>query len=228
MFKNKRYKDIFSQYIYKGEATPVTIGTLATVAFCFVVLVVATFSQLNICLPWDETNPVAYTPVIPAMIFIIYLLGRNFSIFLFIIYLSVGLFALPIFLFGGGMSNFQNYIFGYFTGFLSAIIVTGSVLYKCQNLKFRLFAAFLGVSAIHVTGLIYCLILALFKIVDFSIILPVFQALTTSRFLYDLFFSLVVIAFAPYIKNIFWICMKPKMDKKKPRPPLEGQKMYTE
>jgi len=214
MFKNKRYKDIFSQYIYKGEATPVTIGTLATVAFCFVVLVVATFSQLNICLPWDETNPVAYTPVIPAMIFIIYL--------------SVGLFALPIFLFGGGMSNFQNYIFGYFTGFLSAIIVTGSVLYKCQNLKFRLFAAFLGVGAIHVTGLIYCLILALFKIVDFSIILPLFQALTTSRFLYDLFFSLVVIAFAPYIKNIFWICMKPKMDKKKPRPPLEGQKMYTE
>jgi len=138
------------------------------------------------------------------------------------------LFVLPVFLFSGGVDNFQNYVFGYFLGFLPAIIIMGTILHIDQHLKSRLLGAFLGVSSIHITGFIYCLILAVIKVVDFSIVIPVFQTLTLSRYMYDLIFSLLIVTFSPYIKNIFWICMKPKMDKKKPRPPLEGQKMYID
>ncbi len=217
MFNNKRYKDIFSQYIYKGEPTPISIGSLVVLGFCFVLLIIATFSQIDIPIPnfQGETKSVSYMPTIPIMIFIIYLLGRNFSIILFTLYLLIGLFWLPIFLFGGGIENFQNYIFGYFLGFLPAIIISGTILNICQNIKARLLSAILGVFSIHITGLIYCLVLTIFKVINFSIIVPIFQALTLHRFLYDLLFSVIIILVAPYIKNIFWICMKPKMDRKK-------------
>ena len=40
---NKRYRDIFEEYIYKNQQTPLTIGTLAVCAFCFLLLIIATF-----------------------------------------------------------------------------------------------------------------------------------------------------------------------------------------
>ena len=82
---NKRYKDIFNQYIHKGEATPLSIGTLVVCALCFLILIVATFTQINFTHPWFKFVPgagfssfsqvVSYSPLLPAMIFIIYILG---------------------------------------------------------------------------------------------------------------------------------------------------------
>ena len=41
---NKRYRDIFEQYVFKGEPTPITIGTLVVFGFSFLLLIVANFS----------------------------------------------------------------------------------------------------------------------------------------------------------------------------------------
>ena len=51
---NKRYKDIFEQYIHKGEPTPLSIGTLVVCAFCILLLIISTFTQLSISHPWFQ------------------------------------------------------------------------------------------------------------------------------------------------------------------------------
>ena len=49
---NKRYKDILQQYIHRGEATPLSIGTLVVCGLCFLILIIATFTQINFAHPW--------------------------------------------------------------------------------------------------------------------------------------------------------------------------------
>lgn len=217
---SKRYKDIFERYIHRGEPTPLTIGTLVVCALCFLILIVATFTQFNFSHPWLDENfslcdkLVAYNPIIPAIIFIICILGKNYSLLVFFIYLIVGLFVWPIFAYGGGISYFQNYLFGYFLGFILAILISGTIININRNIKTRLLAALFGVISIHLCGLIYCIILAIFKVIDFNLIFSIVNVISASKIIYDLIFSSIVILLAPYIKNILWVCMKPKADNK--------------
>ena len=221
---NKRYKDIFEKYVYRGEATPFTLGTLVVVAFCFLLLIISTFTQFEFSHPWlqytqglgfsIEQKQVAYTPLIPAMIFIIYLLGMAYSCLLFILYTIIGFFFVPIFSFGGGFGVMQNYLFGYFLGFVFAIFIEGNILRKNQSVLSRIGSAVFGVLSIHICGFIYCFILALFKVIDFGFIFIVVSALSGNNLVYDIIFSLIIILIAPYFKNIFWICMKPKTTSK--------------
>ena len=222
---NKRYRDIFEEYIYKNQQTPLTIGTLAVCAFCFLLLIIATFTETSIPTPHISYDPVYglnfstkilnYTPRIPVMIFIIYLLGRNYSMLVFFTYLIVGFFIWPIFVFGGGLSYIQNYLFGYFLGFIFAIFITGGLLSISQNIKAKLISGSLGVISIHLCGFLYCVILALFGVIGFNMVLPIAHIISGSNIIYDLLFSMVVLLIGPYIKNVFWVCMKPKPDKKK-------------
>ena len=215
-------------YIHKGEPTPFTLGTLVIFAFCFLILIIATFSQLHFSHPWFinlegvgielAVKNVQYIPQIPAMLFIIYMLGKNYSIILFILYLLIGFFVWPIFAFGGGLGYAQNYLFGYFLGFIFAIISVSFILKKSINLKNRLLGALVGVLSVHITGFIYCILLAIFKVIDFSLIMPIVNTISGTNIIYDIVFSLLLFSIIPYIKNVFWICMKPKADdRRKPR-----------
>ncbi len=223
ILSNKRYKDIFEQYIHKGEKTPFTLGTLVVFGLCFLVLIVATFTQFTFSHPWfaDDSlsgfasKTVYYNPLIPAMIFIIYILGRGYSFILFILYLLIGFFVWSIFGFGGGINYVQNYLFGYFLGFGLAILITGSILNINLKLRTRLLAMFLGVLSIHFCGFLYCLILAIFKVIDFNMLMPIFNTISTAKIGYDIIASGLVIILAPYIKNVLWVCMKPTPDKPK-------------
>ncbi|MBQ8848166.1 MAG: biotin transporter BioY [Candidatus Gastranaerophilales bacterium] len=222
---NKRYKDIFEQYIHKGEPTPLSIGTLVVCAFCILLLIISTFTQLSISHPWFQyvsgegfssiIKNMTYNPQIPVMLFIIYLLGRNYSLFTFIIYLIVGFFVWPIFVFGNGLGFVGNYLFGYSLGFILAAFLIGYILNKNLGIKMRLLASLAGVLSIHVCGFIYCIILAIFGKLDFGLIGPIFKIITLSKILYDVLFATIIYLVAPYIKNIFWVCMKPKAENKK-------------
>ena len=225
MIINKRYRDIFEQYIYKEEKTPFTIGTLAVCAFCFLLLIIATFTQILVPYPVLEfgnekgveilTKTLSYSPRIPVMLFIVYLLGRNFSLFVFFLYLIVGFFIWPIFVFGGGLSYIQNYLFGYFLGFLFAILTTGNLLLISQNIKARLISGAVGVLSVHLCGFLYCILLAIFGVIGFNLIFPIVHKISGNKIFFDLLFSLILLSIAPYIKNVFWVCMKPKPDRKK-------------
>ncbi len=220
---NKRFQDIFSQYIYRGEPTPHTLGTLCIVALCFLILIVATFTQLSFLVPTvvfeDEIlidlKETLYSPLIPAMVFIIYLLRKNYSFLMYVIFLLTGFFIWPIFVYGGGLGYVQNYIFGYVIGFGVAIIVEGNVLNVSQTLKNRMKAAIKGVITIHITAIIYCVILALFKVIEFHMVLPIVSVASANNIFYDIVFSCILLFVAPFIKNILWICMKPRLDRTK-------------
>ncbi|MBR5304563.1 MAG: biotin transporter BioY [Candidatus Gastranaerophilales bacterium] len=225
MINNKRYKDIFQQYIHKGEPTPLSIGTLVVCGLCFLILIVATFTQINFSHPWMKFIPVeglvafskkvSYSPLLPAMIFVIYILGKSYSILMFVCYLIVGFFVWPIFVFGGGFDYLQNYLFGYMLGFFFAIAIISHVLKISRNILHRTFAAIFGVLSIHACGLLYCIILAIFKVISFGLVIPILTEISLGNILYDIIFSILIILIAPYIKNVLWVCMKPKMDRKK-------------
>ncbi len=221
---SKRYRDIFEQYIHKGEATPLSIGTLVVCGLCFMLLIIATFTQINFAHPWIKfvsgegfmisLKNISYSPLLPAMIFTIYILGRAYSTLTFILYLIVGFFIWPIFVFGGGLDYIQNYLFGYMLGFIFAIIIVSSILKISMNALYRIIAAIFGVLAIHICGFIYCLILAIFKVISFGLIIPILKEIFLENILYDILFSILVILIAPYIKNVLWTCMKPKFERK--------------
>lgn len=225
MINNKRYKDIFQQYIHKGEATPLSIGTLVVCGLCFLILIIATFTQINFSHPWMQFIPhegfsaflkkVSYSPLLPAMIFIIFILGKSYSILMFSCYLIVGFFIWPIFVFGGGFDYLQNYLFGYMLGFFFAIAIISYVLKISRNVLYRTLAAISGVLSIHICGLLYCIILAIFRVISFSLVIPILTEISLGNILYDIIFSILIILIAPYVKNILWTCMKPKLDRKK-------------
>jgi len=149
------------------------------------------------------------------MIFIIYILGKSYSTLMFICYLLVGFFVWPIFVFGGGVDYLQNYLFGYMLGFFFAIIIVGYLLNISQGVKARIISAILGVLAIHFCGFLYCILLAIFKVISFSLVIPILTEISLGNIFYDILFSILIILIAPFIKNVLWTCMKPKMDKPK-------------
>ena len=116
---------------------------------------------------------------------------------------------------GGGIDYIQNYLFGYILGFVFAIIIAGCILQISQSIKYRIVASICGVLAIHLTELVYCIILAIFKIINFSLVIPIINVISLGNISYDILFSLILILIAPYIKNILWTCMKPKSDTRK-------------
>lgn len=222
---NKRYKDIFLQYIHRGEATPFSIGTLVVCGLCFLILIIATFTQINFAHPWMKLVPtqgfvsfmkhVSYSPLLPAMIFITYILGKSYSILLFVCHLLVGFFIWPIFVFGGGIDYLQNYLFGYMLGFVFAIFIISYILKLSRNVLSRILAAIFGVIAIHICGFLYCIILALFKVISFGLVIPILTEISLGNVFYDIIFSAIIMLIVPYIKNVLWTCMKPKPDRAK-------------
>ena len=114
----------------------------------------------------------------------------------------------------GEMDYIQNYLFGYMLGFIFAIVIVSSILKISMNALYRIIAAIFGVLAIHICGFIYCLILAIFKVISFGLIIPILKEIFLENILYDILFSILVILIAPYIKNVLWTCMKPKFERK--------------
>lgn len=220
---SKRYKDIFNQFVYNNQKTPLTVGTLVVCALCFLMLLISIFTRITIVHPWFSfedgfevvTKTINYSPQIPVMILVIYLLRQGFSLLTFSAYLLVGFFVWPIFVLGGGLSYFKNYLFGYMLGFFVAIFIAEIFLKKGQNLKNRVLMAVLSVLSMHLCGFLYCIILALFHVIDVELVTPIVSASSGNKILYDLIFSIAVIIVAPCIKNILWTCMKPKFDKTK-------------
>jgi len=225
MIISKRYKDIFKQYLYKSGSTPFTLGTIVVCIFCFIMLLISSFTQFVISHNWFTFSfsegfniirkMVPYGPQIPLVVFIIYLLGKRYSYAVFGLYLLIGLFVWPILVFGGGMEYFKNYLCGYFLGYFLAVFTTGSMISYSQTVLARVIAAFLGVFSIHAVGMTYCVLLAIFGKLEFSMIFPIVKAITFAKIQYDLLFTILLLLAGPYIKSVFWVCMKPKINKKK-------------
>ena len=215
---NKRYKEQFLEFIYRGEKTPLSIGALMVCLLCLLFIIVATFTQVNVShiLPcFDEmgnfifknvSNP--YVPQIPVVLFIAAILGPLFGFLTMLLYLLVGFFIWPVFALGGGLDYVKSGLFGYILGYIFAVIPAGKILEKKYDLKGIILASLIGVIAIHLCGMLYCILLALLKIVSFSYVSAAIHSIGGIKTLYDVVISFILLLVAIPVKKVLWIAMK--------------------
>jgi len=210
---NKRLVDEYREFIYRGEKTPFSLGTLAVAFFCAVLLIVATFTKIDITHFWlnfgDGGIAVGkkvfqLVPQIPVVLFTAALLGARFSVLTVGIYLIVGFFIWPVFAFGGGLGYIKSYFFGYILGFFVAAVFSGRILSIRYSFKNVLLASIIGVLSIHLCGILYSFILGFFNASRYC---PNFPLIFT-QIVYDIVFSVIAILISRPVKYILWVGMK--------------------
>ena len=118
---SKRVKAGIKNFHKENVRIKFSLGTLALVCFCVVLLVIATFTQIKINFNIPVESGIGsymkfeYIPQIPIVIFIATLLGECWGLLAVLIYILLGLTPwYPIFALGGGLSYIFQYNFGYF------------------------------------------------------------------------------------------------------------------
>ncbi len=215
---NKRFKEQYYEFIYRGEKIPLSIGTIVVCLLCLLLIIVATFTQINVShvLPsFDEagefilknvSNP--YVPQIPVVLFIAAILGPVFGFLTMLLYLLVGFFIWPVFALGGGLDYVKSGLFGYILGYIFAVIPVGRILEKNYNLKGIFLATVIGVLTIHICGMLYCVLLAVLKVVSFSYVSSAIHSLGGIKTFYDIVISFIFLLLAIPAKMILWIAMR--------------------
>ena len=222
----KRISKQLNSFKYKGEPIKITIGTLLLTAFCILLLIIATFTQITFShfhIPIDAvpflsqepsdyeimthfTKTYRYIPQIPTVFFIIALLGRKFGILTICGYIILGMFF-PIFALGGGVTYLFEYGFGYILAFIPAIFFSGTLLkIKTDFLRIVLLAT-LGVLAIHVLGILYMLFVATLRHASMDLVSSWIVSQSGVQILYDMLFSIVAIYLGRFCRKLFWIIM---------------------
>ena len=87
------------------------------------------------------------------------LLGARLSFVAVLIYLTMGLAGLPVFVSGGGYAYVFNLSFGYLVGFLIATLVGGSLAKKKGAFGWYLVSSLIAMVIVHACGVAYMLLL---------------------------------------------------------------------
>jgi len=222
----KRISKQLNSFKYKGEPIKITFGTLLLTALCVLLLIIATFSQITFshfhipidALPFLSQEPTdyeimnhftktyRYIPQIPAVFFIVALLGRKFGILAICAYIVLGMFF-PIFALGGGVTYLFEYGFGYILAFVPAIFFSGTLLkVKTDFLRIVLLST-LGVLAIHILGVLYMLFIATLRHAPMDLISSWIASQSGVQILYDMFFSIVAIYLGRFSRKLLWVVM---------------------
>ena len=222
----KRISKQLNSFKYKGEPIKVTFGTLALTAFCILLLIIATFTQITFThfhIPVDivqflskeptdyevathMTKTYRYIPQIPTVFFIIGLLGRKFGILAILGYITLGMFF-PIFALGGGMTYLFEYGFGYILAFIPTIFFSGTLLkVKTDFLRIVLLSV-LGVLTIHILGVLYMLFIATLRHAPMDLVQSWIASQSGVQILYDMFFAVVGIYLGRITRKFTWIVM---------------------
>ena len=222
----KRIAKQLNSFKYKGEPIKITIGTLLLVAFCILLLIIATFTQITFShfhipidfLPFLSQEPseqeilshftktYRYIPQIPAVFFIIALLGRKFGILAICGYIILGMFF-PIFALGGGVTYLFEYGFGYILAFIPAVFFSGTLLKIKTDFLRIVLLAILGVLAIHILGILYMLFIATLRQAPMDLISSWIASQSGVQILYDMLFSILAIYLGRFARKLLWIIM---------------------
>ncbi len=223
---SKRIEKQLNSFKYKGEPIKITLGTLVVTAFCVLLIIIATFTQVTVQHPYIPLDSLAflsqdlsdydilhhfikkyqYIPQIPVVFFVVSLMGRKFGMLAIIGYIILGLFF-PIFALGGGMSYLFEYGFGYILAFLPAIFFAGTLLKtKIDFLRIVMIAA-IGVLTIHVLGILYMLFIATLRHASMDLVTSWISTQSGAQIFYDIFFTVVCIYLGRQARKLLWIVM---------------------
>lgn len=215
---NKRFEEQINEFIYKGQKVPLSLGTIVVCFLCLLIMIIATFTQINIshlCPSLDITGEwtlinvnYLYVAQIPAVLFIAAILGPRFAFIVMLMYLFTGFFIWPVFALGGGLGYIKSGLFGYILGYIFAVIPAGRILEKEYNLKGIILATLIGVLSIHICGMLYCALLGLLKVISFSYVTSAIHSLSGIKTLYDIIASFIMLVIAIPVKMVLWIAMK--------------------
>ena len=211
---NKRVKADIKKFRSENKRIKFCLGTLALVAMCVVLLIMATFTQIkiNFNIPAEvglgSYLKFEYIPQIPVVIFIATLLGECWGLLSVLIYIFLGLTPwYPVFALGGGLSYIFQYNFGYIFAYILAVLLTAKQLKKEHTILTMLSAVLVGVLSIHVVGTVYMAIIALIRhdSLDFVVNWIYYQSL--SKILYDIVFGILALIIAKGCRKILWLIM---------------------
>jgi biotin transport system substrate-specific component len=118
---------------------------------------------------WHQTDniirPMGVTFQIGAVLLTGCLGGKYAGLLSQIAYIVIGLVWLPIFTQGGGLNYYQEPTFGYVIGFMFGAFICGWFAFQnCARLHYLALSCFAGLMTIHLSGIIYLVVLHLFGI----------------------------------------------------------------
>lgn len=197
--------------IEKDRKVKIPVLNIILVLFCSFLLMVSTFIRLDIKqIPLDFIANHNFTkadfvysiiPQVPMVLFVAGLLGRRLSITSIVIYILTGLFLFPVFALGGGMRYVTEFGFGYILAYLPAAFFAGSILESGFSVKNILKAAFVGVFAIHIIGVLYMLFISAIRHEGWEFIKGWILAQSMIKVVYDYILSVVALFVAKYLNK---------------------------
>lgn len=223
----KRIEKQLKKFKYENQPLRLNLGVLVLIGLCSFLIVIATFTQFDFnhfIIPPDAFSYFGadfknhsvmghfikhyrYIPQLPAIMFIVALLGRKFSIASVLIYILVGLFLAPVFALGGGLEYVFQYGFGYILAYIPAIFFAGSILKSGMSYRNMAQATFVGILTIHIVGILYFLFIATLHRENSSFILGWIAAQSGSKIMYDLLFGFMAMVLAKYTKKALWVAI---------------------
>lgn len=214
--KKLRVKTVKSK---KRKGIRLGVGSLVLLIFCSFLLVISTFLQLDVThfiIPAklfsgeptklsDYLFTYKFIPQIPAVMFVVGLLGRRLGITSILLYIITGLFFLPVFALGGGWRYIFEYGFGYILAYIPAAFLTGLILKKGYSYKNTAKAVFMGVLTIHLLGILYMMCLAAIRHTGWGFVGDWITAQSGLKIVYDFVFSYILVLVAKYVRIILWL-----------------------
>jgi len=222
----KRIEKQLKSFRYNGEPIKVTLGTLVLTCLCILLLIVATFTQVTLNHPFIPTDVIPflnqnpndsqvihhftktyrYIPQIPAVFFIVALLGRKFGIIAILGYITLGMFF-PIFALGGGITYLFEYGFGYILAYIPAIFLTGTLLKIKTDFLRIVLMGLVGVLSIHLIGVLYMLFISTLRHAPMELVWGWISSQSGVQIFYDVFFTVLGIYLGRWTRRLLWIVM---------------------
>lgn len=196
-----------------------SLGSFVLTLCCTFLLIVSTFITLNIFYPVlgynansgeDFFKAYALIPQIPAVIFAGALLGRNLGITSVVLYIITGLFLLPVFALGGGINYFTQYGFGYILAYVPAVWILTTKLNGIFNFKNILLGVLYSIALIHLTGVVYMVLIALLHGEGAEFIKGWIIYQSGIKVIFDFIMSFALVYLVKAIQPILWCYKKPR------------------
>lgn len=200
-----------------------SLGTLVLLLFCTFILVVSTFVSLDVFylvipsaqdgvngLKWEDFfETFSIIPQVPAVIFIGALLGRKFATVSIVFYILLGLFLLPVFALGGGITYVAQYGFGYILAYIPAVWLLGLAVKDGFNLKSIALGVLYAVLAIHLIGIAYMAIIVAIKGDGWPFMKGWIINQSGWKVVFDYVLSFALVYFTRLLRPLMWCYKKP-------------------
>lgn len=144
---------------------------------------------------------ITFIPQVPIIMFLTSVLGKKMALVTTLLYIIAGIFFIPVFALGGGFRYFGEFGFGYILGYLPAILIAGNFLEKKYSYPNMIWATLLGVLTIHITGILYMIIIALIRHAGGNFILGWLSVQSGLKIIYDIVIGFVLVLIGKYIHS---------------------------